>query len=251
MLTPKHILITGASSGIGAALATLYAGPGVRLALHGRNEDRLRHVAEDAKKRGAAVAIKAGDVCYAEGMSAWIAECHAAQPLDLVIANAGVSAGTGRNGESDEQARAIFAINLTGVLNTVQPAMPLMMQRGRGQIAIMSSLASFRGFPGAPAYCASKAAARIYGEALRGELAPHGIAVNVICPGFIKTPMTDVNPFPMPFIMTAERAARIIQKGLAHNRARIAFPWAMYALVRLAAALPLDWLPVSRLPKKS
>ena len=93
---------------------------------------------------------------------------------------------------------------------------------------------------------------RVYGEALRGELAPHGVAVNVICPGFIKTPMTDANQFPMPFIMPADRAARIIQKGLARNRARIAFPWRLYALVRLAAALPVDWIAgtIAQLPKK-
>jgi len=252
MLNPKHILLTGASSGIGAALAAIYAAPGVRLSLHGRNERRLDEVAEQAQQKGALVNAKSGDVGYAEALGAWIADCDRAQPLDLLIANAGISAGTGRQGESDAQARAIFSVNVNGVLHTVQPAIALMRPRGRGQIAIMSSLAGFRGFPGAPTYSASKAAVRVYGEALRDELAPRGIAVNVICPGFIKTPMTDVNHFPMPFIMDAERAAHIIRRGLAHNRARIAFPWIMYAAVRLAAALPQDWIagPVSRLPKK-
>jgi short-subunit dehydrogenase len=113
-----------------------------------------------------------------------------------------------------------------------------MVRRGHGQIAIMSSLASFVGFPGAPAYCASKAAVRVWGEGLRGELAPHGVAVCVICPGFVVSRMTAANDFPMPLLMPVERAARIIVHGLARNRARIAFPWPMYAGVRLLAALP-------------
>jgi len=114
----------------------------------------------------------------------------------------------------------------------------------------MSSLAGFRGFPGAPAYGASKAAVRVWGESLRGHLAGDGIGVTVICPGYVKTPMTDVNDFPMPLLMDTDRAARIIRRGLARNKARIAFPWRLYALVRLIAALPpaltdplLRWLP--------
>jgi len=252
MISPRHVLITGASSGIGAALAEVYAAPGIRLSLHGRNEDRLRRVAEAAQESGAFVHAKTGDVVWREGMQGWLTLCDRQQPLDLVIANAGISAGTGRQGESDDQARAIFEVNVAGLLNTVQPAIALMKERKRGQIAIMSSLAGFVGLPGAPAYGASKATVRVYGEALRGELAPHGIKVNVVCPGFIKTPMTNVNRFKMPFLMSAERAARIIKRGLGCNRARIAFPWQMYWLVRLAAALPQDWIAdtVVKLPKK-
>lgn len=253
MLHSHHLAITGASSGIGTALAELYAAPGVRLALQGRNAERLATVAAAAQRKGATVITKILDVTDAAAVAAWLGECDRQQPLDLVIANAGVSGGTGGGEESAEQSRTIFAANVTGVLNTVQPAITLMTKRGRGQIAIMSSLAGFRGFAGTPSYCASKAAVRVYGEAWRGELAAHGVEVNVICPGFIKTPMTDANPFPMPMMMTAERAARIIQKGLAHNRARIAFPWPIYALVRLLAALPQDWInrPMRGLPRKS
>jgi short-subunit dehydrogenase len=128
-----------------------------------------------------------------------------------------------------------------------------MTARGHGQIALMASLAAFHGFPGAPAYCASKAAVRVWGEALRGEYAAKGVGVSVICPGYVKTPMTDANDFPMPFLMSPERAASIIMRGLARNKARIAFPWPMYAAIRLIAALPpgLTDPLFARLPKKS
>ena len=252
MLNPQHILITGASGGLGAALALAYAAPHVRLSLHGRNARRLGQTATEVRKRGATVTVEVGDVTDVESMARWIAACDAMQPLDLVIANAGLSLGTADGQESAAQTRAIVDVNLMGVLNTVHPAAALMRERGQGQIALISSLAGFWGSPGAPAYCASKAAVRIYGEALRGDLAPLGVAVNVVCPGFIKTPMTDANPFPMPLIMSADKAAGIIRKGLAANRPRIAFPWTLYALVRLLAALPQDWTErlLPPLPKK-
>jgi short-subunit dehydrogenase len=251
MRNPRHILITGASSGLGAALALEYAGPGIHLSLHGRDRERLSQIAAAVGQRGAENSTHCGDVTDAEDMAAWIRARDQALPLDLVIANAGISGGTAK-GESAEQVAAIIAVNVGGVFNSVQPALPLMTQRGRGQIAIVSSLAGFRGFPGAPAYCASKAAVRVYGEGLRGEAARHHVEVNVICPGFVKTPMTDVNPFPMPLIMPPERAARIIRAGLAANRARIAFPWRMYVMIRFLAALPQPWIDLiaARTPKK-
>jgi len=158
-----------------------------------------------------------------------------------VIANAGVSAGTGGQGESETQAREIFAVNLAGVLNTVWPAIGPMRRRGFGQIAVVASIAGFRGIPGTPAYSASKAAAKAYGEALRGWLARDGIRVSVVLPGFVRSRMTANNPFPMPLIMDADRAARIIRRGLAADKARIAFPWPMYALAWLVGALPPAW----------
>jgi len=235
---PRSILITGASSGIGAALARLYAGPGVRLALVARHAGRLGEIAEACRAAGAEVRAATLDVTERQALARWIAEADAAAPLDLVIANAGISGGTGGGGEAEEQVRQIFAINLDGVLNTVQPVVAAMRRRRRGQIAILSSLAGFIGFPGAPAYCASKAAVRVWGEALRGHLAAEGIGVSVICPGFIRTPMTAVNPYPMPFLMDADAAAHAIRRGLARNQARIAFPWPLAVAVRLLGALP-------------
>jgi short-subunit dehydrogenase len=252
MRDPRSILITGASSGIGKALAIAYAGPSVTLFLSGRNGSRLELAAGACRDRGATAHAHTLDVADAAAVLAWVEACDAQAPLDLVIANAGISAGTGRGGESNQQARDIFAINVDGVLNTVLPALARMQGRGRGQVAIMSSLAAFRGFPGAPAYCASKAAVRVWGEALRGEVQRQGVEVCVICPGFVKSRMTAGNPFPMPLIMSAERAAGIICRGLARNRARIAFPWLLYAVVRFFAALPAVVTDpiLSRFPKK-
>lgn len=252
MNPPRSILITGASSGIGAALAVEYAAAGGRLALCGRDAGRLENVADICRNRGAGVEARVVDVADAEALAGWIAAVDDAAPLDLVIANAGISGGRQGAGSGDDATRQILRINVDGTVNTVLPALARMRARGVGQIALMSSLAGFRGFSGAPAYSASKAAVRSWGEALRGRYARDGIAVNVICPGFVESRITAGNPFPMPFLMTAEKAARIIRRGLARNRGRIAFPWPMYALAWLGVALPdalVDPI-IRRLPTK-
>lgn len=249
----RHILITGASSGLGAALAAEYAGPDRMLTLGGRNAERLGAVAAACRKQGADVHAEAVDVEDKDAVRDWIERADARTPLDLVIANAGISAGTGGGGESETQARDIFATNMAGVLNTLHPALDLMRIRRKGQLAIVSSIAGYRGMPGAPAYSASKAAALAYGEALRGDLKREGIGVSVICPGFVKTPMTDLNPFPMPFLMPAEKAARIIRRGLIRNRALITFPWPMRLAAWWMRVLPSGVVTylLSGLPEKS
>ena len=141
----------------------------------------------------------------------------------------------------------ILDTNIAGVINTVYPSLDRMLARPepgegtRGQIAIMSSIAGFRGMPTAPAYCASKAALRALGEGLRPALARQGIKVSVICPGFVQSPMTDTNDFPMPFLMSGERAARIIRRGLARGQARITFPRRLAAAAWVFATLPAAW----------
>jgi short-subunit dehydrogenase len=245
MSTPKHIVITGASSGLGAALATLYAAPGIRLSLMGRQEERLAAVATAAQNKGAQVATAYVDVTDRAEMEKTLLAWDYELAVDLVIANAGTSAGTGDGQETLEQINQIFAVNVGGVFNTITPLQSRMISRRAGHIAIMSSLASFHGFAGAPAYCASKAAVRVYGEGLQAALAPHAVAVSVICPGFIATPMTERNPFPMPLLMTAEKAAQIIQAGLQRRARRVAFPYRLYAVVRMLDILP-GWL-VTRL----
>lgn len=247
------IVITGASSGIGAALARAYAAPGHTLALTGRDETRLAAVADACRKSGAEVEIAALDVTDRAALANWLEASDTRQPIDLLIANAGISAGTGEAGETVAQAEKIFAVNLAGLLNTLHPIIPRMQQRGRGQIALMASLAGLRGLPTAPAYSASKGAVRLYGEGLREALAPFGISVSVICPGFIRTPMTAVNKFPMPFLMEVNEAARRMKSGLARKKARIAFPGPLYAAVWLLAALPVSWgdCLLRRLPGKT
>ncbi|WP_430436700.1 SDR family NAD(P)-dependent oxidoreductase [Oceanibaculum nanhaiense] len=253
MRDPKHILITGASSGLGAELARTYAAPGVTLALTGRDAARLEAVVEQCRASGAAVEAAVLDVTDAAALKDWMLARDDVLPIDLAIANAGISAGTGGDTEPVEQVRRIFAVNVDGVMNTVLPLIPRMQARRRGQIALMASMAGFRGFPGAPAYCGSKAAVKIYGEGLRGMLAGSGVEVSVICPGYVRTPMTDRNGFPMPFLMEAGKAARIIRNGLTRNKARIAFPLPILAAVWLLQALSpglIDPL-MRRLPSKS
>ena len=228
MKYPKHILITGASSGIGAALAKRYAVEGICLFLQGRNEERLEAVSSVCRELGAEVFSVCIDVTDKKALSEWMISTEKEHSLDLVIANAGISGGTQgvMSGESFDQIRKIFDVNITGVLNTIEPVIDYWKSSGKGgQVAIMSSLAGFRGYPSAPAYCSSKAAVRLLGEGLRGSLKDAGIQINVICPGFVTSPMTDANDFTMPFKMSVERAANIIANGLAKNKGRIMFPW--------------------------
>lgn len=247
------ILITGASSGIGAALALLYARPGVRLALTGRDAARLAEAAAACRRRGATVLESLVDVTDAEAMAAFIAEFAALGRLDLVIANAGVSGGFKSWDAFGAYARQVTDINIGGVLNTVNPAIPIMLRQGGGQIGIVASIAGLLAMPGAVPYSATKHFARAYAEELRGRLAPEGVKVSAICPGFVVSRMTARNRFPMPFLMDTDRAAQAIMRGLAANRGRIAFPWPMLAMVRLLGLLPyplLDWL-LRRAPAKA
>lgn len=238
------ILITGASSGIGAALATLYAAPGVLLALTGRDVARLEDVAAICRSRGAQVIARPVPVTDAVAMQKLVEEIAGQARLDLVIANAGVSGGFKGWDDFDSYVRAITSVNIDGVLNTVNPAIPLMVRQGSGQIGIVASLAGFIAAPGAVPYSSSKHFARSYAEELRGRLAPEGVKVSAICPGFVVSRMTARNRFPMPFLMETEKAAQVIRDGLRRNRGRIAFPWPMLALVRLLGLLPYPLLDV-------
>ncbi len=253
-LYPNTILITGATSGIGAALALGYAATGMNLALSGRNESRLKKIANQCRDRGAEVEAQIVDVADRAEMARWVANYDEKHPIDLIIANAGVTNDTTNDSNADEEEtiRDIFAVNLAGTLNTVLPIIPRMRSRQKGQIALMSSLAGFRGLPSSPAYSASKAAVRSYGEALHGRLYDDGITVSVICPGFVKSRITDQNDFHMPFFMEADKAAAIIKRGLERRKAMIAFPRIMFLMTWLMTTLPraiTDPL-TRRLPRK-
>jgi len=238
----SSIVITGASSGIGEALALDYARPGVALALTGRDAGRLAAVAAACRAKGATVVADTVDVVDRATFAAWLTAFDDAHPVDLVIANAGISIDKDNSSLDDFSViRRTLDVNVGGVLNTVEPLIARLIARKRGQIAVVSSLASFIGLPYSASYNASKAAVRVWGESIRYVLKKDGIGVSVICPGFVVSRMTAKAPFPMPFLMTAARASAIIRHGLARNRARIAFPIGTKAAVWLGQVLPGRW----------
>jgi short-subunit dehydrogenase len=227
-----HRLITGASSGIGRALVARWARPGTLLSLQGRDPARLEEAAAAAALAGAEVDIRSVDVRDTGALAAWASERDAARPVDMVVANAGIAGNPGVSGTE------IMAVNAVGKIATVEPLLPRMAARRQGHVVLVSSLASFLASPTGPAYAASKAAVRRYGEGLRPRLARDGVQLSVVCPGFVDTPLTRVNRFPMPFLMDAERAAEIIDAGLQAGRARIAFPLPTYLLARFMGLMP-------------
>jgi short-subunit dehydrogenase len=236
------VLITGASGGIGRALAVACAGPGVILHLGGRDAARLAETAAACRSRGATARTAALNVRDAPGVAHWVA---AAGRLDLVVANAGIGGGIPDGlPESAEQVRALLATNLDGALNTVLPALDLMRRQdpgadgARGRIAVIASIAAFVPAPGAPTYCASKAALDSWTVATAAAARRQGVHLVSVCPGYVRTAMTDSNRFAMPGLMDADRAAAIILKGIAAGRARIAFPWWMAAAARFGGLLP-------------
>jgi short-subunit dehydrogenase len=249
MKNPNIILITGATSGIGAALAVEYAERGVKLLLIGRDMPRLAEVEQRCRAKGAAVKTAAIDVTDRDKLQHQILVWDDQEAIDLVIANAGISGG-GLIENSDHQSRfeAVIDINVMGSVYTITPLISRMRSRKKGQIALLSSLAGFRGLPSAAAYSTSKVAMRALGQSLRPLLARDNIGVSVIHPGFVKTPLTDVNGFYMPFLMTPEKSATIIRDGLAANKATVAFPWPMYVMARLMALMPSALLAL--LPRK-
>lgn len=254
-MTFTRVLLTGASSGIGRALALALAAPGVTLHLGGRDTARLEEVAALCRSRGAVALPHAASVTDRPVMEAWIA---GAGPLDLVIANAGISGGTAGAMESDAQIRAIFATNLDGMFNTVLPAMGAMATQKpdahglRGRIAVVASIAAFIPSPSAPAYCAAKAAVDSWVVGAAPSARGRGIQLTSLCPGFVTSPMTATNDFPMPGIMSAERAAGLMLRAIAAGRTRAAFPAWMAAGARVTALLPVSWREAlaARLPAK-
>jgi short-subunit dehydrogenase len=196
-------------------------------------------VAQMCTAKGATVLHTAIDVTDADTLEHWLNDFDTHHPIDLVIANAGVSGGPGvMSGEHPTQIKKIFDVNIYGTINTIHPVIERMLVRQKGHVAIVSSVAGFRGFPTAPAYSTSKAAVRYYGQALRGLLEPFGITISVVCPGFIRTRLTAVNTFPMPFILDAPRAATIVKRSLDRRKSMIIFPWIMGVLARLQNLMP-------------
>ncbi|HLY46423.1 MAG TPA: SDR family NAD(P)-dependent oxidoreductase [Stellaceae bacterium] len=223
----RVVVITGASSGLGAALARAYAAPDTVMGLVARNSERLALTASACRAAGASVSSAAIDVADGAALAAWLGEFDRAHPIELLIANAGTSAGAEPGSPGEEAATTLrqIAVNLNGAVHTIAPLAPLLCARGRGRIVAIASVAAFRGLPYSPGYCASKAGLRAYGEALRPLLAPHGVGVTVVCPGFFASPMTDRWDGPVPFLASGECAARRIKRGIDRGRARVNFPW--------------------------
>jgi len=233
-----NTLITGASSGIGEALALECARRGDSLFICGRNA--LRLAAVEARCRAllpdwAFVHAKVLDITDLDATAAWLRECDAAAPLERVFSNAGIATGS----ETDTNVRATFATNVTANMNVVLVALELMRRRKaanpacHAQILITASIAGYSALPTCPAYSATKSCMKTWALALRGMLGREGIMVSAICPGFVRSRITDRNTCPMPFFMEADKAARIILRRAARNAGLIAFPWPM----RLAAWL--------------
>jgi short-subunit dehydrogenase len=236
----QHIVITGASSGLGAGLAKSYAAPGVTLGLVGRDIPRLTAVAETCREAGAVVDIGAFDVGEPDPLGHWLLAFDDRAPVDLVAACAGVSAGTAPDGRTEGVALAGLQIrsNLLGVMHTVEPLLPRMMARRAGQIAVVSSVAGLRGLPYSPGYSASKAGVRAYGEGLRALLRASGIAVTVVVPGFFDTPMTDRFKGDKPFLMSLDQAVSHIRHGLDRRASRVIFPRLLALGLRLTDLMP-------------
>ena len=235
----KNILITGASSGIGEALALYYAKQAEteNIFICGRNHQRLQAVKQTCEKAGTAkIHARIIDVAERFAVEKWINEAEQTAPLNLIFANAGVATLE----ETPENIFKTFNTNVMGVINTVTPAIELYKKRSDSNkiIAITASIAGYHGLPACPSYSASKACVKAYGEALRLHLLPHNIQVNTICPGFIRSRITDKNTCPMPFFMEAEPAAALIARRIQKNIGLIAFPWPMRFAVWLGSILP-------------
>ena len=234
-----RVFITGASSGLGKALAQYYAQQGATLGLAARRADELASLADSL---GVPTAIYPLDVRDAEQLqqAARAFNLRFGAP-DIVIASAGVSCGTLTEHVEDLAVfQDVMDINLVGMVKTFQPFIEAMRTRGEGTLVGIASVAGARGLPGGSAYSASKAAAIIYLESLRVELASSGVRVLTACPGYIQTPLTAVNPYRMPFLLSADRAAVIIAQAVQRKRRAVVLPWQMAIVFRLLRILP-NW----------
>jgi short-subunit dehydrogenase len=233
-ISGARIWVTGASSGIGAALARELADRGASVAISARNADRLREVA------GGRMHVEPLDVTdRAATVAAGAAVRKALGGLDAAVLNAGTWSRFRPEHWDSEAFADQLQTNLMGTVHALEAVVPTMIAEGRGRIVGTASVAGYRGLPGAEAYGATKAALLNLLEALRGSLGPHGIVVQSVAPGFVRTPMTDRNTFPMPFLVSPEEAARAIADGMARDKAEIVFPLPMMLLMKAARLVPV------------
>lgn len=237
---PPLVFITGASSGIGQALAARYAAAGWRLALVARREDALREWALTQGMGSDRCAVYRADVSDIDSIVAAGQACVAAQGLpDVVIANAGISIGMDTAVREDLAVmREVFATNNLGMAATFHPFLAAMRERGRGTLVGIASVGAIRGMPGHAAYCSSKAAVVAYCESLRGECRPFGLKVVTLLPGYIATPLTARNPYPMPFLLQPAEFAALAFRAIESGTSYRVIPWPMAVVAKLLRLLP-------------
>lgn len=241
-LAGKVAVVTGASSGIGWELAKQLAAEGCKVGLLARRADLLGTLAAEITAAGGTAAVAAADVSDREAVTAGIASLRAALgPIDLAVANAGFGRVTLLDPVNIADVETTVRVNLLGVAYTFAAVMPEMLARKTGHLVAISSLAGYRGLPGESAYCASKAAVNVYLDGLRIHLRGTGVKATTICPGFIKTPMTEkTDPKHMPWLMTADVAARKMVRAIKAGKKVYNFPRRLSLLVKLSRWLP-DW----------
>ena len=237
-MTPQRIIITGATGGIGRALVREYARPGGEFLLLGRNNKALNAACDDAEKAGAKATSANIDVTDHDRMEAALGQFHDDGGVDLLLLSAGVKVGNRDGIEPVEQLERVLSVNLTASMRHAQAVLPHMQARMKGQIVFFSSLSALSPQPDLLSYSASKAALRNYAVALRRSTRGTGVTIHVVTPGFVDTPMTDRHLGHTPMKISAERAAKIIRRGLARGRTHIAFPLFLVFLVRLQNLLP-------------
>ena len=235
----RVILVTGASSGIGRALAVELGRRGARLGLTARRAEELLRVAEEAEKGGGEALALPGDVRDPEAVAEAARRVRERWGrVDVLIANAGMSTTTAGTRLDAREATDVISINVLGVVNSVAAVLPDMLERREGHLVAISSLASFRGMPKSGAYSASKAAVSTFFESLRVDLRQSGVAVTVIHPGFIRTPMTAGRKKKLPFLLEPEDAACRIIRAVERRARTYAFPWQLASLVRVIRHIP-------------
>jgi short-subunit dehydrogenase len=236
------VFITGASSGIGQALARQYAVPGGHVGLVARRRDELERLAAELRERGASATVYALDVADTEAMRG-AAQDFAARAgcVDRVIANAGIGIpDTLRDGDAASVAR-LMSVNVIGMTNTIVPFLPILLRQRSGTLVAVSSMAGHRAWPGRAAYSASKAAVITFMDALRMQLVSTGVHAMTLCPGYVRTPLTATLRHAMPFLLEADEAARLMVSAIEQKKKTHTLPWQMDLLKHLMVNAP-EWL---------
>lgn len=244
------VLITGASSGLGRALALAYAEPGVQLGLLARRREELDRLASEVKAGGATPHVLVGDVTDADQTQELLATLKRnSGGLDIAIANAGIGEGRRSARFDAKKVAQVFQVNLIGLSNTLLPALEIMRKQGHGTLVGMASVAAYRAMPGSLAYSTSKGAVLTFMEGLAMELEETNIHALALCPGFVRTPLTDKNGFSMPFMLEADVAAERMRRAIDRKKSRYTFPFPMAVAGQLLKRLPRR--AVVRLLRKS